>query len=206
MDFADHYKNILEIETKSYIRHFLVNNKPYAFDKCPLIYEQVIQYFADNIEINPNQIKLIGSGKTGFSISETNYGRPYVSEKSDLDFSIISEKLFYELQEEFESWAKLYKGELIKPLENLERVFWPQNLITGPNQIKRGFIDVKFIPNREPFPKTRKINSSLFYIKKYLADINRILIKEGSVSIYRSWNSFMKRIQFNTEEVLNKIT
>ena len=205
-NFSTNYKNILETEAKSYLRHFIINNKPYGFDKAPLIYEQVVQYFADNIGINPGHIKLIGSAKTGFSISESNYGRIYESKKSDLDFSIINEDLFYEIQTEFELWINLYKTNKLFPAKNLEGVFWPQNLVTGPNQLKRGFIDIKFIPNREQFVKTRNINSSLFYIKKYLAEMHSIEIKEGSASIYKNWGTFMQRLKHNTEDVLNKIT
>lgn len=205
-EFAENYKNILGKEKKSYLRHYLINNKPFAFANAPLIYEQVIQYFADNIGVNPSQIKLIGSGKTGFSISESNYGKPYQSEKSDLDFLIVNEDLFYALQTEFERWANLYNSGQIKPAKNREQIFWPENLNTGVRQFKRGFIDTKFIPNRDPFPKTKEIDSSLFYIKKYLSEISHIEIKEASVRIYRDWNSFMRQLQINTEEVITRAT
>lgn len=67
-EFAENYKNILGKEIKSYLRHYLINNKPFAFANTPLIYEQVIQYFADNIEVNPSQIKLIKAGKQVFQL------------------------------------------------------------------------------------------------------------------------------------------
>jgi hypothetical protein len=204
-DFLSNYRKILEKEKKSYLRHFIINNQPYAFNKSPLIYEQIVQYFADNIDVNPAYIKLIGSAKTGFSISQLNYGRPYENKRSDLDFSIVNEDLFNIIQKEFELWAILYQGGNIEPAPNKEKDYWPQNLITGPKQIKRGFIDIKYIPNREQFSKTRNINSSLFYIKKYLAEIHTIEAKAASARIYKSWSSFSECLKYNTEDVLNKI-
>jgi hypothetical protein len=68
-DFKYYYNNIGNKEKKSLVRHFIVNNIPFAFKDKPILYEQIIQYIADKLYISPSEVKLIGSAKIGFSIS-----------------------------------------------------------------------------------------------------------------------------------------
>ena len=77
-DFKDYYNNIDNNEKKSLVRHFIVNNIPFAFKDKPILYEQITQYLADKLNISPTEVKLIGSAKTGFSISPLpDYGRTF---------------------------------------------------------------------------------------------------------------------------------
>lgn len=70
---SDHFKMCYErlvgLEQNSLISHIIVNNTPFVFKDMPLLYEQIIQYMANLLGIEPESIKLIGSAKTGFSIS-----------------------------------------------------------------------------------------------------------------------------------------
>lgn len=204
-DFKDYYKQIGRNEIKSLIRHFIVNNVPYAFKDKPILYEQIAQYISDKLEIAPSEVKLIGSAKTGFSISPLpNYGRPF-GQNSDLDFSIINEELFNKMEDEFTYWADKFKLKEIQANNPTEESYWLQNLDTGPRQINYGFIDTHFIPNREEFKTTRKINNSLWLIQKYLLDKHMIKVKKASASIYKSWYSFAGRLDRNTSSVMKKV-
>ncbi|HSZ86497.1 MAG TPA: hypothetical protein VK787_10725 [Puia sp.] len=202
--FSENYKRIFDTEKKSFLRHYIVANKPYAFDNYPIIFERICDYLSDSLGLNPMDIKLIGSAKTGFAISKSGFGKIYIGKNSDLDFSIINEKLFYEILDEFEKWEKLFKEEKMLPRQSsyLENKYWNENLETGPRQLRRGFIDSKYIPNRLEFPKNKRINSCLFYIKKYLKDIHSIEIKEGTASIYKNNESFINRLKFNTDKCI----
>jgi hypothetical protein len=204
-DFRSYYSTIGENEKKSLIRHFIINNVPYAFRNKPILYEQLTQYLADKLGISPTEIKLIGSAKTGFSLSPPpNYGKEF-GEHSDLDFSITNKDLFVELENEFSNWSELYNKKEIQPYNENEKRYWSENVQTGLGQLKHGFIDTHYIPNRDQFTLTKKINNSLWLIKKYLEDIHQIKIRKASASVYIGWQSFSGRLHRNTEYVMRKV-
>ncbi|WP_443946953.1 hypothetical protein ACJVDH_07545 [Pedobacter sp. AW1-32] len=204
-DFKNYYNQIDKSEKKSLIRHFVVNNIPFAFRDKPMLYEQITQYIADKLQISTSEVKLIGSAKTGFSISPLpDFGRAF-GQHSDLDFSIVNEDLFNNLNNEFNDWSDLYKTKQIKANNDTEEGYWNQNLEGGARKLKRGFIDTHFIPNRDKFIKTKKINNSLWLIQKYLDEQHGIKVKKVSASVYRSWNSFAGRLNVNTESVMSRI-
>lgn len=204
-DFKNLYFNIGNKEKRSLVRHFIVNNVPYAFKDMPILYEQITQYIADKLEITPTEVKLIGSAKTGFSISPPpTYGKTF-GVHSDLDFSIVNEELFFKLEDEFENWADQFKANEISPNNETERSYWIQNQDTVPRQLKNGFIDTHYTPNRESFVMTKRINHSLSQIQRYLEQTHNIKVKNVSASIYKSWHSFAGRLNRNTESVMNKV-
>lgn len=204
-DFRNYYNNIDDNEKKSLVRHFIVNNIPFAFKEKPILYEQITQYIADKLQISPTEVKLIGSAKTGFSISPLpDYGRTF-GQHSDLDFSIVNEELFYKLDDEFANWSDLFETKQINANNFTEETYWFQNLETGSRQLKNGFIDTHFIPNRDQFVMTKKINNSLWLIQKYLDENHGIQVKHASASIYKNWHSFAGRLNRNTENVMKKV-
>lgn len=204
-DFKDIYFNINANEEESLLRHFIINNIPFAFKDKPILYEQIIQYLADKLEISATEIKLIGSAKTGFSISPSpNYGKIF-GNHSDLDFSIINEALFLRLENEYLKWSGQFKENKIQPTNTTEERYWKDNLETGKNQIRKGFLDPRFIPNRESFEFTKQINSSMWIIQKYLNDDYDVKVKKVSSSIYKNWSSFAARLNRNTSYVMNNI-
>src|SRR5436189_6417165 len=109
-NFNKLYKEIDGSEQDSYLRHWLINNVPSAFKMHPILLEQLIQYISDHLSVSANDVKLIGSAKTGFSISPSpDYGKAF-SEQSDLDFTVVNNSLFSELDLEFNLWAEEYKN------------------------------------------------------------------------------------------------
>jgi hypothetical protein len=204
-DFKNYYNTIDYREKKSLVRHFIVNNIPFAFKDKPILYEQITQYIADKFYISPTEVKLIGSAKTGFSISPLpNYGKDF-GQHSDLDFSIVNDDLFTDLENEYNNWSDLFKTRQIQPHNKNEESYWYQNLESGQRQLKRGFIDTHFIPNREQFPTTKKINNSLWLIQKFLDEKHGIKVKKVSASFYKKWNSFAGRLNTNTENVMKNV-
>lgn len=205
--FSEDFKNIYDSEKKSFLRHYIINNSPYLFKTNPILFEQLTQYLADKLEINPSGVKLIGSAKTGFSISNPpDYGKPFRPE-SDLDFSVINEDIFNSLEEEFKSWAIQYVDKSIFPKNDRSKVFWDNNLYEVPKyQLKNGFIDTYKIPNYTEFLVAQKINSALSLIVINLKTKYAIEVKGASARVYRSWNTFTKQLNLNTEKILTKVT
>jgi len=202
--FSSIYFELEPLEQKSYINHFIINNNPYIFKDIPLLYQQIIQYLAEELELDNADIKLIGSAKTGFSISpKPDYGRPF-SDQSDLDFTIFNESLFIKLKSEFNLWAEQYENKKILPRES-ERKYWDNNLIIVPKNLKRGFIDTYKIPNRSLFPFTMKINNSLYLIKYKLNEIHGIKSSKASLRVYENEHLFLNQLKLNTEYILKSL-
>lgn len=205
-EFYKNYKTVHEGEKKSYLRHYIVNNTPFIFKTTPLLFEQLTQYLADKLEITTSEVKLIGSAKTGFSISTPpDYGKLF-SKTSDLDFSIINEDIFISLQEEFNSWANQYRTKSIMPKGEKEKYNWDNNLFEVPTyQLSNGLIDTYKIPNWYEFTTAQKINNSLSLIVINLKQKYSVEVKGASARVFRSWGTFVKQLRLNTEDILNKV-
>jgi hypothetical protein len=202
--FLSNYLELEHLEQKSYLNYIIVNNSPYIFREIPLLYEQIVQYLADELGLGFSDVKLIGSSKTGFSISpKPTYGNPF-TEKSDLDFTIINEELFENLRKEFELWTEMYNNQRLLPKES-ERVYWQNNLSIVQKNIERGFIDTYKIPNRDPFPLTRKINNSLYLITFKLNEYHGIKNSNSSLRVYKDGVTFLNQLKLNTEYILQNL-
>lgn len=201
-NFATDYNKVDSSEIDSIIRHFIINNKPFAFKTKPITYEQITQYIANRLDINPLEIKLIGSGKMGFSISPKKFSRVF-SEKSDLDFAIINKKIFEKIVMEFNQWKDDYTTKNIFPKDS-EVKYWDENLIRLPRNIGQGFIDTNKIPNRDPYMNTKTVNHTAWFLKTKLEELNIIHVKKVSFRIYKDWDAFFNRVKYNTQDCLNK--
>ncbi|MNI31143.1 hypothetical protein D3C73_850180 [compost metagenome] len=189
-------------EKKSLLNFLLVSNFSYAFNKAPIVYEQITQYIADKFHLSKSQIVLIGSAQTGFAIDPDNYGRPF-SENSDLDFAIIDKLLFEKSNKDFNLWkTKTENNEYSQEVKNR---YWRDNQINLRDQIKRGFLDTYKIPNFIEFETIQPINNSLALIVRYLKTMYKIEVKGASVRIYKDWNTFRKQVRINIESVLKKL-
>lgn len=202
--FVSNYLELGQLEQKSYINYIIVNNCPYIFKEIPLLYEQIVQYLADELGLGFADVKLIGSAKTGFSISpKPSYGNPF-TENSDLDFTVINGALFESLRTEFELWAEMYTNQKLLP-NDIEKPYWDENLLIVRKNIERGFIDTYKIPNRDPFPLTRKISNSLFLITFKLNEFHGIKNKKSSLRVYKDGLTFLNQLKLNTESVLRHL-
>jgi hypothetical protein len=204
-EFYESYNKIFDRERKSFIRHILINNVPFAFKNQPLLFEQIVQYLSDKLEVSPSNIKIIGSGKSGFSMSPPpDYGSSF-GQNSDLDFSIVYDELFYELENEFNSWAEQYQNGQLSPKNLNQKKYWSLNLVVCPKTLRRGFIDLNKIPSYDQFIKTRTMNNSLYLIKEKLDKIYNLKIKKASIRVYKNWPTFSNQLKLNTETVLRQI-
>ena len=88
---------------------------PFAFRKCPGLYEEVRHSLAKGLELDAKQISVVGSGRLGYSLTPKKWGAAYDATSSDLDFFTESERLFNELQDDFERWREDYGDGTAQP-------------------------------------------------------------------------------------------
>jgi len=200
--FKEYYNKLEGYERYSLLSHIVIKNIPFVFKDTPLLFEQIIQYLSSLLDLEYDDVKLIGSAKTGFSVSpEPDYGKMF-SSKSDLDFTIINEKLFCKLENEYNSWKEAYNNNLITPKDS-EKHFWDLNIPHLQKTITRGFVDTNKIPTREICPYIQKINNAMYLIKVKLEEYHNIVISRASVRVYKDHNSFCKQLILNTNKALS---
>jgi hypothetical protein len=204
-DFLKLYNDLRANEKKSYLRHYILKNPPYAFRSFPMLYEQIIQYISDRLMIPTSDIWLIGSAKTGFSIDTQHYGKLYTQDGRDLDFTIVNDELFRELVIEFNQWNMLFKNGEMVPKNEKENFYWTNNSQNVPRNISRLFIDTYKIPNRVEFVKTSNISQCSYLILQNLKDLYDIKPKEISIRVYKNWEAFCKQLSLNTERVFSTL-
>lgn len=201
--FISCYEKLIGIEQKSLVSHAIINNTPFVFKNMPLLYEQILRYLSDLLDICPESIKLIGSAKTGFSVSPPpHYGKLF-SEKSDLDFAIINETVFHTLCEEYVEWEDAYSRKMTLPKTDYEKGCWDNNIVLLKRNIGRGFIDTYKIPNREMCPITMRINNAMYLIPLKLDEYYKIKVSRASVRVYKNHDLFWRQLKLNTDQILN---
>ncbi len=204
-DFYNYYLSANDIEKTSLLSYFVINNNPFAFKDKPLIFENLRQYLGRSLAVPLENVKLIGSAKTGFTISSDEYGRPYSYSGRDLDFLVVSEQLFELISNEFSLFQKLYRNNLITPRNNIEEKYWQENSYLVAKNVKRGFIDTRKIPNFNLFEKSQSINNMLSRIPRELKTVSKINAKSASIRIYKSWESCYSQLRLNTTRTLSNI-
>jgi len=99
-------------ELTSFLRQWVAEGIPFAFRECPLVYECLRSWMGYRLRVEPRNITVIGSARLGCSLSrEPKFGGPY-GDQSDLDFAIISDRLFENVVADFELWkSKIQRKE-----------------------------------------------------------------------------------------------
>jgi len=183
---------------------WLTEGAPFAFRKCPAIYEVVRGWLAHRLEIDSKQITLIGSARIGFSLAPPpEYGKSF-NNRSDLDFSIISVEYFSRLSSTFNQFFSDYEQGKVVPRTDKQKKLWQANIDFGERNIPRGFFDANKLPNYDQYPLVQQINHSMWVLLKRLEitpDVPRV--ERASVRVYRDWQSFIDRVSLNLQKSLN---
>ena len=188
-----------------FIRSWWTEGIPYVFSKSPADYEALRQWLGKELDINPRSITLIGSARFGYSIVPKREGSSKFSSDSDLDFFAVSEFWFDSLKNEFQDWKIRYINSEIKPSDSEDR-FWKDNKDQVPKNINNGFIDAKYIPTRDSFPKTMQIRDIMFRAKKNfkynsVCNLSRVF----NIRVYRSWDDVDNQLILNLNKIIKQL-
>ncbi len=178
-------------------RLWLSEGIPYAFRKCPAVYESLRSWLSVILGVHAKEIGVVGSARIGKSISPGKLGKQF-SAASDLDLVIVSKGLFETLREEFCQWLLAFESGRITAKNDKEQKHWKDNSRRVPKNITAGFLDPKFIPNHQPYPMTRRIDESLFLLAgKLKRTPNAPKPRKASVQCFESWDSFVRQKSLN---------
>jgi hypothetical protein len=180
------------------VRLWLTEGIPFAFRRCPAVYEEMRGWLGSRLEIHPKQITLLGSARLGFSLAPPpEFGRAF-NDSSDLDLSAVSDDLFLKVEGAFNQFKKDYSIGIIVPRNEIERTYWDSNIIYGSKNIDKGFFDVYKIPTYNRYPISQQINNaSWVLINKLNATADAPKLKKASIRIYKNWSSLIDRVSYN---------
>jgi hypothetical protein len=184
-------------------RSWLTEGVPEAFASCPGIFDAIRVWLGARLDVSPKVITIVGSARTGFSLSPPpKYGTPF-GPNSDLDLAIVSNDLFSQLVIEFESFSKDYSKGSISPRSSREAGYWQDNISRLPRNIRDGFIDAKYIPNLPQYVRIRRLSQTAWMLTQRVQNTPEApKVTKSSVRVYRDWNALVDRVSFNLSTVL----
>ena len=179
---------------------------PFAFERCPGLYEEVRNTLAKRLEVDAKQISMVGSGRIGYSLAPTKWGEPYEAVESDLDFFAVSEGLFDRLREDFERWRGDYDRGEVEPTSARERFFWNVNREETPERIRRGFIDSIRVPNRVRYTVFSGMNGCLAAVRAELHKADEGPKPQGRLTLrcYKDWSSYERQTTISLKTVVDR--
>jgi hypothetical protein len=191
-----HFKAFSDEDFTAYIRLWLSEGIPFAFKSNPFQYEKVRTFIGKKLDINPKEITIIGSARTGIAFDPNNFGRIF-SPNSDHDFSLISEPLFEACRDAFQRWEIDYKSGNIQAVGIRQQRYWEDSIPRLPKNIKKGFLDPHKIPSRyAPIDRITALETS---ISKTFA------LHKPSFRVYRNWDSFIEQGKFSLKTLTSNL-
>lgn len=189
------YKEIQDGKTSEYIiEKYILHNIPYFFKDNMDVYFDIKKLIAEHFKIPITNIYLVGSGQFGFSLNpDKNYKnfRELDNEEknikaSDLDFAIISTKLFDDI------WSELYDFKIGNVPHNEED---DKNFKMFKNYLFKGWIR----PDAWPFEFQKKTEWFEFF-----NSLNPLVNRQVSCGIFRNEECFIKNYKYSIDELTKR--
>lgn len=189
------YQDILDGKTSDYIieKHIL-HNVPFYFKDNMNLYFEIKKCISKKFNIPITNIFLVGSGQFGFSLNPIKEYRDFIEEDneetntkaSDLDFAIISTKLFDEI------WAELYDFRINNIPHNKED---DKKFKMFKDYLFKGWIR----PDAWPFDFCKKTEWFEFF-----TELNPLVNRQVSCGIFRNEECFIKNYKYSIDELTKR--
>lgn len=198
-------RKITESELRRFARIILTEGVPFAFSQCPLAFEFGRQRAAEWIGVDPKAISMCGSARIGYSLAHGKFGRAFDAAVSDIDLILVDEGAYRGAADEYEHFISLLAAGDVRPRHEREASFWTSAQKTVPNNIKRGFIDQKYIPTLDEFPLSQKLGTAGH---KFLVNVNSVLgrdlVTKAPFRVYRDWAAAIDQISYSLMRTLRR--
>ncbi len=178
-----------------FARLWMTEGIPYAFVDKPAVYELAREAFADRLHVHPKEVSISGSGRLGFSLASTKFGKPYVSARSDFDLFLVSAAWFSKLKSDAELFVARFSSGLAAPRNEPERTFWEDNVVRIPDHISRGFVNQAYVPSFDRYPNAQACYAACISFQRIVsAELSAELVRRVSVRVYRDWEAVESQI------------
>ncbi len=176
---------------------WLTEGIPFAFSECPALYASIRSWLGTKLDVHAKEISIVGSARLGESLNPEKIGTPF-NKESDLDWFVVSGRLFNQLRNEFNVWSNDYESGVIKPRYEKEKSYWMKNKERGMEVIDRGFIDAKMIPTWDRYQTSQRTANCMWQlVEKLKSTANSPKPPMASIRCYNDWDSAVKQISLN---------
>lgn len=192
------YKKDFEEDAARFVRLWLTEGIPFAFQQFPIIFETSREELALRLDISSREVSIVGSARAGYSFDPNKFGVEFAHGKSDFDFFVASEDLFKRLKLDAETWISRYRANVAIPTKAHEIKYWPGNADALPQNIRNGFISSWMLPLYDRYEHAMQLNDALV---NFQANLNERLPRE-----YRASKKMGVRVYRNFDAAVRKIT
>lgn len=191
---AIHHANSAELAAIG--RLWLTEGIPAAFAACPLEYEHIRTLIADDLEISPRAVNMVGSARIGFSLAPRKFPRKLLA-GSDLDIFIVDAGLFERCMQAFERWCEDVRSGKRKPTTEEEARRWERMLPRLPERRSYGFCDPRHL--HAGYPPIGDILGTMRRAKRALKQLGQE--RDVSARVYRDWERVQRKILRDLRDV-----
>lgn len=202
-EIKDAFFTANEEERFGIIRLWITEGIPHAFKNEPLLYEEIRQFISTGVNVHSKEVTLVGSGRIGYSLKKEVWGRPFTN-KSDLDFTIISNVLYSKLVNDFQKWVGDIESKKLKPKTANELKAWLGSIDVVNRNIPKGFIYTKNLLPYSEYPTVRKCYSTMNMLQERLSKTNNAPnVSDASIRVYSDWKSCIRQLNINFKTALD---
>lgn len=183
-------------EQKEFISLYITEGIPFAFKLNPLIFEDIRNWLGKHLNVEAKCITITGSSRVGFSLNPQKWGKPYQC-SADLDFIIVSKKIFEDYKHEFKEFA----SDIQIRIKTKKRVsdFDIKNIETITNTLMNSkFIDQSKMPINIKYKNIYKAYDLLAHLlKRMKLTANCPNPHNASIRVYEDWQSCIEQLNKN---------
>jgi len=192
-----------ETERHGIIRLWITEGIPFAFKDNPLLYEEMRAFIAKGVNVNPKEVTLVGSARIGYSLKKKVWGKAFTN-KSDLDFTIISNDLYKSLTLDFQKWTEDFASGKTIPHTPNQTQNWLKSIITINENIPKGYINTKDLFSHSNYSSVKNCYRTMTRLKERLElTYNSPSIADASIRVYSNWKSCTRQLEINFKTALD---
>jgi len=199
---VDEFREILKLEPLDDIldRH-IFGGTPYVFRTRPANASTLYRHLSQQLAVEVENIRIVGSARMGFSLSPDNFPRRF-NPSSDIDVVVVNEKLFDMVWTTLLKWHYPRRKHLPAPDNDWARqrrreIYWGW---FSPEEIK--FEGLSFPDALKP---VRDVSTAWFNAFRTLSHFPEFTRRDVNGRLYRTWNHARMYHRQGLEEILRII-
>ncbi|MGE6384307.1 hypothetical protein ACQKEN_01320 [Pseudomonas sp. NPDC078416] len=168
---------------------------PHAFMSSPAVYQQLRSELSRKLHIGVKDISVVGSSRMGYSLADYKFGKEF-GKGSDLDLCVVNSLLFDSIKADTEKFIEDVKTSVTTASSLHTQKFWIDSCERLPDNIRKGFIDIKKIPAISgKYDCICSIKQNIYLVSLRLQSTKNIPdFKSISIRFYRDWQSMVDQV------------
>lgn len=197
--FKEVYSDLSTEYKLHFIRTFLIEGIPFRFKDAPRNYENMVGHIGRVLNIDKNNVCIVGSSKLGYSLAPSRFGDP-IKPTSDYDALIVSEGLFEILVKNYQSWLNDLANAKIRPYSKKHLSIWIDNIRQLDSSIHFGYINNWYLPPNKKYECAHSLYMCINRVKKtnnFITDNCKLTFR-----VYRNWKSVEMNLAYSLQYLL----